>query len=349
MDLAQYDYHLPGELIARVPVEPRDSARLLVYDTAADSINLDTFVNLDRYLPSRPLLIFNNTKVLPARLNLTKPTGGRVEVLLLVNELAENDEYVKGLADRKITFGQILSLDSGHTFTVAKQDGKIFYFQVNFDRSLLPELLLQYGATPVPKYLGRVSLPEADLRQRYQSMFAEKPASVAAPTASLHFTPRVMEKLSQKNIDTARVTLHVGLGTFAPVTEQNILNKRLHEEFYEIAAGDARNIHSAKHNGQPVIAVGTTTVRTIESCADQLLNNPVGIQGKTDLFIYPPYDFKITTGLITNFHLPQSSLMCLVDAFLQNKKARTSLLGLYEIAIKNGFRFYSFGDCMLLV
>jgi S-adenosylmethionine:tRNA ribosyltransferase-isomerase len=349
LNLADYDYHLPEELIAQKPIEPRDNAKLLVYDTAADKVSIDTFLNLDQYLPSPSLLVFNNTKVLPARLTVHKETGGKVELLLLVNEFTDQDEYVKALSDRKIIPGQILRLDQEHTFTVSGQDEKIFFLKLNFDRSLLPSLLLEYGITPIPKYLGETALAEDQLRLRYQSMFAEKPASVAAPTASLHFTDRVMNKLRDKNVKPAHVTLHVGLGTFSPVTEQNISQRKLHEEYFDISGADADAIASYKKEGKPIVAVGTTTVRTLEAVGKKLLDSPASVNDKTDLFIYPPYDFQIIDGLITNFHLPQSSLMCLVEAFLQNKKSQKKLLELYEIAIQNRFRFYSFGDAMLII
>lgn len=345
--LTEYDFSLPKELLASRPAEPRDSSRLFVYDSARGKIFLDVFSNLYLHLPRPALLVFNRTKVVPARINLTKETGGRVECLFLVNELKPEDNIVKVLADRKIAVGQKLAAGS-KIFSVVDQAANIFYLKPEFDIGELNTLLEESGRTPIPKYLGNSELQESELRRRYQSILAEKPASVAAPTASLHFTPAVLESIRSCGLETADVTLHVGLGTFAPITEENVRNKRLHMERYHIEAADQRKILEAKNKGVPVIAVGTTTARALESAAAEIFEGKSTISGETEIFIAPPYRFKVVDALITNFHLPKSSLMCMVDAFLKQKNSKHNLISLYERAIKEKYRFYSFGDCMLI-
>ncbi|MBI4994678.1 tRNA preQ1(34) S-adenosylmethionine ribosyltransferase-isomerase QueA [Candidatus Peregrinibacteria bacterium] len=357
------DYHLPQELIATRPAFPRDSSRLFVYDTAADKIIFDRFYNLDKYLPHDSFLVLNKTKVLPARLNLFKETSGRVEVLLLINELQAGDKVIKSLSDRKLIVGQKLffcgsAMDGGANtdsdssppaFFVTGQNKNIFLLRPNFRIGELRDILLKYGSTPIPKYIKSSPLAERDLRKKYQTVFAsvdkcENRASVAAPTASLHFTKRVFKKLQRQKIPHIFVTLNIGLGTFAPVTQDNFKNKKLFNEYYEIEKSAAEKIAELKRNGKKLIAVGTTVARTLESfAATQKTKNA------TDLFIFPPYDFKLVDCLVTNFHLPSSSLMMLVEAFLQHKKAPLRLIDLYKIATKNRFRFYSFGDAMMIL
>lgn len=203
---------------------------------------------------------------------------------------------------------------------------------------------------PIPKYIKNSKLSEGQLRQKYQSIFAKNPSSVAAPTASLHFTDRVLKSLGKKGVNRTAVTLNIGLGTFAPVTEENLRDGKLHEEFFQISAKGCASLKNARLVGQPIIAVGTTTVRTLESAASEILScSPRDIQNSTDIFIRPPFNFQLVDGLVTNFHLPESSLLMLVDAFLQHKRSRRDILALYKIAIENRFRFYSFGDAMLIL
>jgi S-adenosylmethionine:tRNA ribosyltransferase-isomerase len=346
MNLAEYDYLLPEELIANSPAEPRDSSRLLVYKTATDEIIFDEFKNLDKYLNSNYLMVLNDTKVVPARVVLAKPTGGKVELLFLTNEPSKNGT-VKAIADRKINIGDILKLHK-YEFKVVDQNEKAFVLRPLFDSDLL-EFLDKHGTTPIPKYLKQTKLMEKDLRGRYQSVFAQKPASVAAPTASLHFTPRILSKLKEKGIPQAHLTLHVGMGTFAPISEQNFLTKKLHAESFMIRKDQADIISRSKNDGKKILAVGTTTTRTLESQADQIFSAHNDILGVTDIFIFPPFKFKVVDSLLTNFHLPKSSLMCLVEAFLQSKKSRQSIVQIYKKAIDKRFRFYSFGDSMLIL
>lgn len=351
MNSVKFDYHLPQELIATHPASPRDSSRLFVYDTAADKIHFDRFYNLDKYLPHDSFLVLNQTKVAPARLNLFKETGGRVELLLLINELQSGDRAIKSLSDRKLVVGQKLFFSDSEkpAFFITGQNKNIFLLRPNFPLTQLRDILLKYGSTPIPKYIKNSPLAEYELRKKYQTVFAtddkhEKSGSVAAPTASLHFTDRVFKKLSRQKIPHVFVTLHVGLGTFAPLTAENFAKKKLFNEYYEIEKSAARKIAELKNAGKKLVAVGTTTSRTLESFA-----RTKKTKSATDLFIFPPYNFKLIDCLITNFHLPNSSLMMLVEAFLKHKKAPRNLIDLYKTAVKNKFRFYSFGDAMLIL
>lgn len=347
--LSNYEFTLPEQLIATEPASPRDSSRLFVYDSKQDEVVHDTFFHLDRYLPKNSLLVFNNTKVVPARLWLRKKTGGKIQVLLMMNEFRSGDSLIKGIVDRTFTTGITLYFQSGATLTSVAQDEQFFFFQPSVGHDELWKLLFQEGVTPIPPYIKGTTLSEETLREKYQSILAKHPASVAAPTASLHFTPRLLSKLSERHIARTEVTLHVGAGTFSPLTEESFLSKKLFTEYYHIDVHSATQINKQRQNGHPVISVGTTTVRTLESAAalhgDSTIHSG---DGSTNIFIHPPYPFKVTDALITNFHVPRSSLILLVDAFLKHKKARRNILDLYNIAVSEKYRFYSFGDGMLI-
>ena len=342
-----YAYHLPEEYIAKRPATPRDSSKLFVFDTARDEITLDRFSNLGEYIPPHSLLVLNNTKVVPARTILKKETGGKVEVLFLVNEW-RNGGAIPAIVDRKITVGATVSLTTNKTFTVTKQNENIFYLKPNFPAAQLFAALRKRGAMPIPKYIKDSRMSEADLRRRYQSVFASASASVAAPTASLHLTDRLLAKLAQRGVRQTFITLDVGLGTFAPVKDENIMKNKLHEEFLNIPRNAAALIRSCKKDHNPIVAVGTTVVRALESQASAIMKARGPISGATDIFIHPPYRFAIVDAMITNFHLPESSLMMLVQAFIAQKGSSKRLTELYEFAMKHVFRFYSFGDAMLI-
>ena len=346
IDLVTYDYFLPPDLIRREPLEPRDSARLFVYDTKTDTIVFDTFKNLAQHLPKKALMVLNDTRVWPARLWLRKATGGKIEVLVLVNEWDEKG-LIPALVDRKVTIGDVLSFSDGSKLIVEQQQEQKFFFRLE-SRNSLQTLLEMFGTTPIPHYIEEDEEREEPLlRQRYQTVFAQAGASVAAPTASLHFTEEVFERLEQKDIERAYITLNVGLGTFAPLQEENFLTGKLHGEWVTIPETTIKRIEATQQHQKPIIAVGTTTTRALEPLAQQ--KEMRALTMKADLFVYPPYQFQIVDILITNFHLPKTSLMLLVDAFLRSKGAQRGVQELYQEAIKAKFSFYSFGDSMLIL
>ncbi len=345
-DLERYDYELPPNLIRREPLEPRDSARLFIYDTATDTVRFDTFRNLAAYLPEHSLMVLNDTRVRPARLWLRKPTGGKIEVFVLANEW-DGNELIPALVDRKIAVGDRLSFPNGDGFIVAGQEEAKFFFHLESKRSLF-DLLDEFGETPIPHYLESESKPdEARLRERYQTVFADAGASVAAPTASLHFTDTVLASLEAKGIEKTWITLDVGMGTFAPLSESSFNTGKLHAESVRVSEETANSLNAAKEAGNPIIAVGTTVTRTLETVSNH--GKAELFRGPIDTFLYPPYRFQTVDALVTNFHLPKTSLMLLVDAFLQSKGAKRGIMDLYKIAIKERYSFYSFGDSMLIL
>jgi len=348
-DVEGYDYTLPKELIRTVGVEPRDSARLFVYDTETDTVTLDIFQNLAKYLPSNSLVVLNETKVLPVRLWLRKETSGKIEVFVLMNQI-EDETRIPVLVDRKIVIGQKLWFPNNEILEVVDQEENIFFVKILGEFNL-HELLATYGETPVPHYLEDTEVKEDELRERYQTIFAKESvatkASVAAPTASLHFTKQVFDSLRKKSIGQTRLTLDVGLGTFAPLTEAAFTNRKLHQEYVMVSEETALGINTAKGENHPVIAVGTTVTRTLEALTVAGIIMPY--TGPVDIFIYPPYPFQTVDILLTNFHLPKTSLMLLVEAFLEHKGSKRTIKSLYEEAIQNKFAFYSFGDSMLIL
>ncbi len=345
-DLDSYDYALPPELVRTTPLEPRDSARLFVYDTATDTIRFDTFLNLAEYLPKESLLVLNDTRVRPARLWLRKPTGGKIEVFVLVNEWG-GEGLIPALVDRKVAIGDRLSFPNGDGLIVERQEEAKFFFRLESSLALF-DLLDEYGMTPVPHYLetGEPS-DETKLRKRYQSVFAAAGASVAAPTASLHFTDTVFDSLAAKGIERATITLDVGLGTFAPLAESSFETGRLHQEFVTVSRETAERLNAARQSGKRIAAIGTTVARTLETVIQE--GKFIPWNEGIDTFIYPPHRFQAVDILITNFHLPKTSLMLLVDAFLQSKGAKQGVMDLYRVAIRERFSFYSFGDSLLIL
>lgn len=347
-DLNHYDYHLPPELIRREGVEPRDSARLFVYDTRTDTVFFDIFRNIGDYLPENSLLVLNDTRVLPARLWLTKETGGKIEVFVLANQI-EDEGHIPVLVDRKTTVGQKLFFPNHDMLEVVGQDEQIFFVHLESSSGqTIYTLLEQFGQTPLPHYLEGAQTPEHILRKRYQTIFADTGASVAAPTASLHFTETVFDSLKRRHIQNTKLTLDVGRGTFAPLSEENFATQHLHTEHTFVPDTTAAEIQSACDLKKPIIAVGTTVARTLESRIDSNRKIRSGLD-RTSIFIFPPYQFRVVDHLITNFHLPKTSLLLLVDALLSHKKAKRSIMDLYLIAKENHFSFYSFGDSMLIL
>jgi S-adenosylmethionine:tRNA ribosyltransferase-isomerase len=348
--LQHYYYEISEERIGKIPAEPRDHARLLVYDTKADVIHHDYFYHLADYLPSDAIMVMNNTGVIPARMVFTKDTGGKVEGLFLYNEGIQSDGTIPIIVMKKIVVGRKLFVGD-YAFTIHRQDEQYFFIKPEFNVDELASILIRYGTTPTPRYLGKLNMGEGELRDRYQTIFAEEKKSVAAPTASLHFTARVFESLKKKGIEKTDVTLHVGMGTFADISQQNLDSKTLHTEPISISATARNTLRHAKQSHKKVIAVGTTAIRTIESQSNEILDDSGegAIQTTTNIFITPGFEFKIADVLITNFHVPKSSLMALVDAFLRHKKSKQTILDLYKIALEHDYRFYSFGDSMLII
>jgi len=357
--LKLYDYYLPPKLIAQSPAKPRDSARLLVFRKRDGKISFDRFSNIARHLPKNAVLVFNQTKVWPARLIVKKSTGGKVELLYI----SHDKNYIRVLADRKLPINSKATFLRGRVktsydfFTVIKKSGQFYFLKPSFPLSQMPSVLRQYGITPLPPYIKNSPLTEIQRREQYQSVFAKTGLSVAAPTASLHFTKELIKRLQKQGIGTAFVQLDVNLGTFAPLKEEQIKSGKLHREFYNIDKATAKFLNQAKKEGRPIIAVGTTVVRTLESASALHQSGTLSLskgsknqrltklKGNTGLFIKENYDLKFVDGLITNFHVPKSSLLMLTSAFVGRKK----LFDLYQRAIKKNFRFFSFGDGMLIL
>ncbi len=344
--LSAYDYDLPEDRIAQNPVTPRDGSRLLVVDDRTHSHHI--FHELPELLKPGDLLVLNNTRVIPARLYGQKPGGTEVEVLL-IEETARNQWLALVKPGRrlkpgsKVLFKPLSSeCEVSLSAIVLSSDeatrGRILEFEVSDGKSLL-EVLDQFGQVPLPPYITESqSQPE-----QYQTVYADRPGAVAAPTAGLHFTPSLLDRLQQKGIDQAFVTLHVGVGTFRLVEAEDITQHQMHGEWIEISLETVEKIRQTQARGGRIIAVGTTAVRSLEGASQSGQLNPYC--GKTNLFIYPGYQWRVVDGLITNFHLPKSSLLMLVSALI----GRERLLALYQVAIEQQYRFYSFGDAMLIL
>ncbi len=339
MRTTDFDYDLPEAYIAQEPVEPRDSARLMVLDRATGEITHAVFREIGRFLRPGDLLVANQTRVIPARLFARKPTGGKVEILLLRREApAQWQALVRG---RGLVAGKRLLLANDlEAEIVAVLDGPLR--RIRFTRPL-DDTLDRLGKVPLPPYIRR---PLED-PERYQTVFAREAGSAAAPTAGLHFTPRLLEELRTQGVGFATVTLHVGLDTFAPVKEDDPREHKIHTEWCEVSAETAAAINRTRAAGGRIIAVGTTSVRTLETAARRARPGEVVSPwaGDTDLFILPGFRFLAVDAMITNFHLPKSTLLMLVSAFA----GRERILGAYEVAKQEGYRFFSFGDAMLIL
>ena len=339
MKTSDFDYNLPEELIAQTPIEPRDSSRLLYYNREKDVAKDKIFSEILEILQPGDLLVRNNTKVLPARLFGYTKNGGKVEILLLKRQnLTDWEVLVK--PGKKAKIGTELTFSVELKLTViglAEEGGRIVRFEYD---GVFEDIIDRLGEMPLPPYI-REKLKDKD---RYQTVYSKVDGSVAAPTAGLHFTEELLSKLQAKGVEIADVLLHVGLGTFRPVKADEILEHHMHSEYYQIDKENAEKINKAKREGRRIIAVGTTSVRTLESVADE--NGYVKeCSGNTEIFIYPGYKFKCVEGLITNFHLPKSTLIMLISALVGREK----ILELYEYAVKNKYRFFSFGDACLFL
>lgn len=339
MNVSEFNYNLPEELIAQTPLEKRDESRLMVLDRKGKTIEHKTFKDIIDYLQPGDCLVRNNTKVLPARIYGNKETGAKVEFLLLNNIEGDIWETIVRPGNKlhvgtKVVFGkgklvaEILDIMPGGTRKVKFEYEGIFN-----------EILDEIGLMPLPPYIHE-ELKEND---RYQTVYAKYNGSAAAPTAGLHFTPELLKKIEEKGVKIANVTLHVGIGTFRPVKEEKVENHEMHSEHYYIKKEDAEIINETKKNGGRIIAVGTTSCRVIETVADE--NGMVcETEGDTKIFIYPGYKFKCLDALITNFHLPQSTLLMLVSSLA----GKEYIMKAYEEAVKQKYRFFSFGDAMFI-
>lgn len=340
MNVKDYDYDLPEELIAQDPLEDRSSSRLMVLDRQTGDVEHRHFTDILEYLHPGDCLVINNTKVIPARLfGVKEDTQAKIEVLLLKRK--ENDIWEtlvkpgkKAKPGAKLVFGD--GLLTAEVVDVVEEGNRLIQFHYD---GIFEEILDQLGQMPLPPYITH----QLKDKNRYQTVYAKYDGSAAAPTAGLHFTKELLQKVKDMGVDIAEVTLHVGLGTFRPVKVENVLDHHMHSEFYMVSQEAADKINRAKESGHRVIAVGTTSTRTLEAAADE--NGRLHeTSGWTEIFIYPGYQFKVIDALITNFHLPQSTLVMLVSALA----GREHVLHAYEIAVKERYRFFSFGDAMLI-
>lgn len=340
MDVKDFDYDLPEELIAQDPLEDRSSSRLMVLDKKTGEVSHHIFKEIIKYLRPGDCLVLNNTKVIPARLyGVKEGTMAKIEILLLKRK--QNDVWEtlvkpgkKAKPGTKIIFGD--GILTGEVIDVVDDGNRLIQFSYD---GIFEEILDKLGQMPLPPYITH----QLKDKNRYQTVYAKYDGSAAAPTAGLHFTKELLNEVKEKGVDIAEVTLHVGLGTFRPVKVDNVLDHHMHSEFYMVSQEAADKINNAKKNGGRIISVGTTSTRTLESAADEngMLHE---CSGWTDIFIYPGYEFKVIDCLITNFHLPQSTLVMLVSALA----GREHILSAYKKAVEEKYRFFSFGDAMLI-
>lgn len=338
MNKSDFYYNLPEELIAQTPIEPRDHSRMLVYDRATGEIEHKHFYDIIDYLNEGDVLVINDTKVLPARIyGIKEGTGAKIEFLLHKRICLDEWEVLVKPA-KKATIGAVVRFSDELAATVTGYIGEgLRTVKFSYD-GVFEDILSRVGEMPLPHYIHE----RLNDGTRYQTVYARESGSSAAPTAGLHFTPELLQKIKDKGVEIVKVLLHVGLGTFRPVKAENILDHKMHSEYYCVTPEAAAAVNKAKAEHRRVIAVGTTSVRTLESAwHDGKLNAE---SGETSIFIYPPYEFKAVDALITNFHLPESTLIMLVSAFI----GRENALKMYECAVENKYRFFSFGDATFL-
>ena len=334
MQPSDFRINIPSESIAQTPLKDRSSSRLMHLEH--DSINDLTFSDLPQMLRKNDLLILNNTKVLPARLLGKKESGGKVEIFF--ERLLTDLSFLAQLKfSGKIHLGTRIVINEEVFLKIEARENQ--FFTISTETSVM-KMLNSNGLTPLPPYIKRI--PNKDDRRRYQTVFAKREGAVAAPTAGLHFTPDVLNEIRNKGVEIGELTLHVGAGTFAPLRAEQIKSRKLHQEYFEIDQTLCDQIKIARSNGGRVIAVGTTVVRALESLMQE--NGIEPMSGLTDIFIVPGFDFQLVDAMVTNFHLPESSLIMLVSAFAGKER----ILKSYQHAVDNGYRFYSYGDSMFL-
>lgn len=338
MQLKEFDYNLPQNLIAQSPLKNRDSSKLMIVNKKTGDIKHETFHNIINYLNKGDTLVINDTKVIPARLIGQKETGAKIEILLL-KEIEEDTWECLVKPQKRVKKGTIIHFNKNLSAECIKVKGEgISEFKMIYNGIFL-EILEELGNMPLPPYIKE----KLDDKNRYQTVYAKDLGSAAAPTAGLHFTKELLKEIENKGIQIVKITLHVGLGTFKPVDETKIENHKMHSEFYKMTKETAEILNKAKKEKRRIICVGTTSVRTLESIYTKY-NTFKECSGTTNIFIYPPYKFKAVDALITNFHLPKSTLLMLVSAL----STKEIILNAYNEAIKNNYRFFSFGDAMFI-
>ena len=342
--LSSYNFCLPKKLIAQYPTTNREKSRMLFIERRSGKVSNKRFSDIVSLLPKSCCLVVNNTKVLPARLIGRRKTGAKIEALLI--EEIESGKWRAIVSNsRRIKKGEILDFSNGNLLAIAHQrlkDGE--WALVFLDEENIKDRLEKFGLPPLPPYIdrnGKNKLKNDD-RIRYQTCFASEPGAIAAPTAGLHFTPEILTKIKNRGIEILEVTLHVGLGTFKSIEEEDIRKHKMHTEFFSVSDQTLKKIKYFKENNKKIISIGTTSLRVLETLAQNNFNIK---SGWTDIFIHPPYKFKITEGLLTNFHMPKSTLIILVSAFCSRK----FVLKAYEKAVLENYRFFSYGDCMMII
>ena len=343
--LSSYDYKLPQSLIAQHPAPKRDQSRMLFLERKSGKISNRNFTEIVSLLPESSCLVINNTKVLPARIPGKRQSGGKIEALLIEENNNGDWSAIVRKAGR-IKQGERLEFCDGKLLAKAKERLEEGEWLLEFEETeRLKERLEDVGLPPLPPYIERRNasdLQNTKDRERYQTCFATEPGAIAAPTAGLHFTPEILTEIENRGIDILEVTLHVGLGTFSSIDQEDIRKHKMHAEFFSVSSQTLRQLQVYQNNNKQMINVGTTSVRVLETLARQNFQES---SGWTDIFIYPPCKFKMTDGLLTNFHLPKSTLMLLVSAFC----GRDFLLSAYQHAVAEKYRFFSYGDCMLIL
>ena len=339
MKTEEFDFYLPDELIAQTPLEKRDSSKLLVLDKKTGNIEHETFSNIINYLKKDDVLVLNNTKVMPARIIGTKVDTGAVIELLMLKEIEKDTWEVLSKPAKRIKVGTTIKFSDKlkATCTDIKEEG-IRVFKFIYD-GIFYEILDELGEMPLPPYIHE-KLKDKD---RYNTVYAKVIGSAAAPTAGLHFTEELLDKIKEKGIKIEYITLHVGLGTFRPVNVEDVTKHKMHSEFYSMSDDTAKVLNDAKKKNNRIISVGTTSTRTLETIMN-LYGEFRKCTGWTDIFIYPGYKFKAIDGLITNFHLPKSTLIMLVSALA----GKDNIMNAYKVAVDNKYRFFSFGDSMFI-